>query len=135
MNILDIIRDVRRHLQESGRVSLRVLCRQYELDDDMLEELIEELVDVQQIARREENILTWTGEAREAAVGPPASHSPPARDPRTYTPKHLAEKILQSKSALEGERKQVTVLFADIQGSMQLATQLDPEQWHQLLES
>ena len=51
-----------------------------------------------------------------------------------YTPKHLADKILQSKSALEGERKQVTVLFADIQGSMQLATQLDPEQWHTLLE-
>jgi Double zinc ribbon/Adenylate and Guanylate cyclase catalytic domain len=51
-----------------------------------------------------------------------------------YTPKHLADKILQSKSALEGERKQVTVLFADIQGSLQLATQLDPEHWHQLLE-
>ena len=58
----------------------------------------------------------------------------PERSPRTYTPKHLADKILQSKSALEGERKQVTVLFADIQGSMQLATQLDPEQWHGLLE-
>ena len=58
----------------------------------------------------------------------------PERSPRTYTPKHLADKILQSKSALEGERKQVTVLFADIQGSMQLATQLDPEQWHALLE-
>ena len=55
-------------------------------------------------------------------------------DPRAYTPKHLADKILQSKSALEGERKQVTVLFADIQGSMQLATQLELEQWHQLLE-
>ena len=57
-----------------------------------------------------------------------------AREPRTYTPKHLADKILQSKSALEGERKQVTVLFADIRGSMQLATQLDPERWHELLE-
>ena len=56
------------------------------------------------------------------------------RSPRTYTPKHLADKILQSKSALEGERKQVTVLFADIQGSMQLAIQLDPEHWHELLE-
>ena len=56
------------------------------------------------------------------------------RAPRDYTPKHLADKILQSKSALEGERKQVTVLFADIQGSMQLATQLDPEQWHELLD-
>ena len=43
------------------------------------------------------------------------------REPRSYTPKHLADKILQSKSALEGERKQVTVLFADVKGSMELA--------------
>src|SRR5262252_4321717 len=40
------------------------------------------------------------------------------RGPRSYTPKHLAEKILTSRSALEGERKQVTVLFADVKGSM-----------------
>ena len=40
--------------------------------------------------------------------------------PDSYTPKHLAEKILTSKSALEGERKQVTVLFADLKGSMEL---------------
>jgi len=55
-------------------------------------------------------------------------------DPRAYTPKHLADKILQSKSALEGERKQVTVLFADVKGSMELAEQLDPEQWHAILD-
>ena len=58
----------------------------------------------------------------------------PARDARTYTPKHLADKILQSRSALEGERKQVTVLFADVKGSMELAEQLDPEEWHRILE-
>src|SRR5205823_3696920 len=40
--------------------------------------------------------------------------------PESYTPKHLAEKILTSKAALEGERKQVTVLFADLKGSMEL---------------
>jgi class 3 adenylate cyclase/tetratricopeptide (TPR) repeat protein len=56
------------------------------------------------------------------------------RSPRSYTPKHLADKILQSKSALEGERKQVTVLFADVEGSMELAEQLDPEEWHAILE-
>jgi class 3 adenylate cyclase/tetratricopeptide (TPR) repeat protein len=61
-------------------------------------------------------------------------HPPPAHDPRSYTPKHLADKILQSKSALEGERKQVTVLFADVKGSMELAEQLDPEEWHRILE-
>ncbi|MBI1816961.1 MAG: AAA family ATPase [Deltaproteobacteria bacterium] len=54
--------------------------------------------------------------------------------PLSYTPKHLADKILQSKSALEGERKQVTVLFADVKGSMELAEQLDPEEWHGMLE-
>ena len=57
-----------------------------------------------------------------------------APDPRAYTPKHLADKILQSKSALEGERKQVTVLFADVKGSMELAEQLDPEEWHTILD-
>src|SRR5262245_29744858 len=59
---------------------------------------------------------------------------PQAPDPRSYTPKHLAEKILTSRSALEGERKQVTVLFADVKGSMDLAEQVDPEEWHKILD-
>ena len=54
--------------------------------------------------------------------------------PRDYTPKHLADKILQSKSAIEGERKQVTVLFADVKGSMELQEGIDPEEWHRILE-
>src|SRR5256886_9036903 len=58
----------------------------------------------------------------------------PPRAPRDYTPRHLAEKILGSRAALEGERKQVTVLFADVKGSMDLAEQLDPEEWHRLLD-
>jgi class 3 adenylate cyclase len=66
-------------------------------------------------------------------VGEPAS-APPERDLRAYTPRHLAEKILTSRSALEGERKQVTVLFADVKGSMELAERLDPEEWHRILD-
>jgi predicted ATPase/class 3 adenylate cyclase len=54
--------------------------------------------------------------------------------PETYTPRHLAEKILTSKSALEGERKQVTVLFADMKGSMELLADRDPEQARKLLD-
>jgi len=46
----------------------------------------------------------------------------------------LAEKILTSRSALEGERKQVTVLFADVKGSMELSEELDPEEWHRILD-
>ena len=54
--------------------------------------------------------------------------------PESYTPKHLAEKILTSKGALEGERKQVTVLFADLKGSMELLADRDPEDARKLLD-
>ncbi len=54
--------------------------------------------------------------------------------PDTYTPKHLAERILTSRSALEGERKQVTVLFADLKGSMELLADRDPEDARKLLD-
>src|ERR1700674_3925925 len=55
--------------------------------------------------------------------------------PRAYTPRRLAEKILTSKSALEGERKQVTVLFCDLVGSTSLAERLGPEVMHSLLDA
>src|SRR5881398_584354 len=54
--------------------------------------------------------------------------------PESYTPKHLAEKILTSRSALEGERKQVTVLFADLKGSMELLADRDPEDARKILD-
>jgi class 3 adenylate cyclase len=54
--------------------------------------------------------------------------------PNTYTPKHLVERILASKAALEGERKQVTVLFADLKGSMELLADRDPEEARKILD-
>jgi class 3 adenylate cyclase len=54
--------------------------------------------------------------------------------PQTYTPAHLAEKILTSKAALEGQRKQVTVLFADLKGSMELLAERDPEEARAILD-
>ena len=56
------------------------------------------------------------------------------RPPAAYTPPHLQEKILTSRSALEGERKQVTILFADLKGSMELLADRDPEDARQLLD-
>jgi class 3 adenylate cyclase/tetratricopeptide (TPR) repeat protein len=61
----------------------------------------------------------------------PSSASPA---PKTYTPRHLAEKILTSRTALEGERKQVSVLFADLKGSMELLAERDPEEARKLLD-
>src|SRR5262245_31312573 len=68
------------------------------------------------------------------APAPPRESSPGFTSPQSYTPKHLAEKILTSKSALEGERKQVTVLFADLKGSMELLADRDPEEARKLLD-
>ncbi len=66
-----------------------------------------------------------------AKVGPAAGA--PAAPPVRETPKHLADKIRQSKAAVEGERKQVTVLFADVKGSMELAEALDPEAFSRVM--
>ena len=54
--------------------------------------------------------------------------------PQAYTPKHLAERIINSKASLEGERKQVTVLFADLKGSMELLADRDPEEARRILD-
>ena len=67
------------------------------------------------------------------ACGQPLAE-PPAPDLRSYTPKHLVDKILTSRAALEGERKQVTVLFADVKGSMDVAEQVDAEEWHKVMD-
>src|SRR5712691_11552281 len=72
-------------------------------------------------------------ECGEPVVGLGAAE-PRFSSPESYTPKHLAEKIITSKSALEGERKQVTVLFADLKGSMELLADRDPEEAHKLLD-
>jgi predicted amidophosphoribosyltransferase len=60
--------------------------------------------------------------------------APRPQTPQAYTPAHLAQKILSSKTALEGERKQVTVLFADLKGSMELLADRDPEDARVILD-
>src|SRR5262247_208371 len=69
-------------------------------------------------------------------TGSPAARAAAPRfgAPESYIPKHLAERILNSKAALEGERKQVTVLFADLKGSMELLADRDPEEARQILD-
>jgi class 3 adenylate cyclase/tetratricopeptide (TPR) repeat protein len=74
-------------------------------------------------------------ECAHPVTGPGLTPSQPRfGSPEAYTPRHLAEKILTSKAALEGERKQVTVLFADLKGSMELLADRDPEEARKLLD-
>src|SRR5262245_16331574 len=105
-------------LQRRGRLTYGTLKRQFQLDDTALDDLKNELIAGQRVAVDEQgNVLVWTGPP--APVPPPTAPSASSQDrpPLSYTPKHLAEKILTTRSALEGERKQVTVLFCDIANS------------------
>src|SRR5687767_7592046 len=68
------------------------------------------------------------------SANPPPVASSSTRPIASYTPKHLADKVLKARSAIEGERRQVTVLFADIAGFTSLAEGLDPEEVHQIVD-
>jgi class 3 adenylate cyclase len=65
---------------------------------------------------------------------PVAKAAAEPRAVRDYTPRHLVDKVLATRSSLEGERKQVTVLFADVKGSLELSRAVDPEVWHGVLD-
>ena len=122
-------------LQRRGRLTYRTLKLQFHLDDEHLEALKDELLYGQRLAVDEDDrVLVWTGDTGTAASATSAPVETPVQGPLTYTPPYLAEKILTSRSALEGERKQVTVLFADLKGSMELLADRDPEEARQLLD-
>ena len=118
-------------LRQRQRVTYRALKLQFQLHDEAIEALRDELIEAQHLAADEAGkVLVWTGDPASA----PAPTPEPVRAPHAYTPPHLAEKILTSRSALAGERKQVTVLFADLKVSMELLADRDPEEARQLLD-
>ena len=122
-------------LQRRGRVTYRALKLQFSLDDDHLEALKEELLYAHaHVVDDEGRGLVWTGAAHPTSTSGAPTAIDQARAPRSYTPSYLAEKILTSRGALEGERKQVTVLFADLKSSMELLADRDPEEARQLLD-
>ena len=134
MTFKEILAQVIDWLQQDKRLSYRALKRQFALDDDYLDDLKAELIEARRVAIDEDGrVLVWTG---DTAPPRPRRRWPGATRaaPHTYTPSYLAEKILTSRSALEGERKQVTVLFADLKGSMELLAERDPEEARQLLD-
>src|SRR5712691_5817271 len=113
-------------LHQHGRVSYRALKRQFAINDDYLEDLKDAILFAHpQVMDEEGRGLVWTGDAGTASSATSALEETPGQAPLAYTPPYLAEKILTSKSALEGERKQVTVLFADLKGSMELLADRD----------
>ncbi len=128
MDFDELLWQARELLQQQQRVSYRALKVRLQLDDDHLEAVKDELIYAQQVAKNEQDrVLVWTGEPVSTPAPGPEAPSATDREPRFYTPRYLTEKILTSRSALEGERKQVTVLFADIKDSTELIRDLAPE--------
>src|SRR5262245_27604736 len=116
-------------------MTYRTLQRQFELDVDALADLLGELRYAHPDALREDDQgIEWTGDSSSMLPVTATPAEPAARAPLTYTPSYLTDKILTARRALEGERKQVTVLFADLKSSMELLTDRDPEEARQLLD-
>ena len=135
MDFYDVLDQVQDLLRQRGRVAYRVLKLQFKLDDEALEALKDELIYSQRLAvDAEGKVLVWAGDS--SSTSPPATAPALAEDraPLAYTPPHLTDKILAARPALEGERKQVTVLFADLKDSTELIRGLDPEAAQQLLD-
>ncbi len=140
MTFDEILEQVITLLKRQGRVSYSALRRRFDLDDAYLDDLKEELLFAHPVVDEDGRGLVWTGET-ESASSPPLASVPTSAQvadqklpPISYTPQYLTEKILTSRSALEGERKQVTVMFADIKDSTELIRDLDPEAAQQLLD-
>jgi class 3 adenylate cyclase/predicted ATPase len=120
-------------LRRDGRLTYRSLKRRFGLDDDYVADLRDELIKAKRIAIDEDGkVLVWTGATPvssskfQVPSSPPQLPAPNTQPPISYTPPHLAERI-RAATLTDGERKTITVLFADLKGSTALIEGLDPE--------
>jgi class 3 adenylate cyclase/predicted ATPase len=117
-------------LRSRGRVSYRALKRQFALDDTLLADLTAELRYAHYpIEEDHDQGLVWTGE-----TAPPSEHTPAPPRPETEHAPH-ADRPLAEPRAPEAERRQLTVLFCDLVDSTVLASQLDPEEWREVVRA
>jgi hypothetical protein len=111
-------------LRSRGRLSYRALRLQFNLDDNALDALKEELIEVHQVAVDQAGtMLVWTGDGG-------ALPEPPPRIPEAQLPQPRAE-----PRPADAERRQLTVLFCDLVDSTVLASQLDPEEWREVVRA
>jgi class 3 adenylate cyclase/predicted ATPase len=134
-------------LQRSGRMTYRALKREFDLSDEDLDILKEELIEARELAvDKDGKMLVWVGQERTGDEGQPkpsfldATRQPLDARPISYTPPHLVERIRAEQAALEargeseGERKTITALFADLKGSTALIEGLDPEEARAIID-
>src|SRR5215510_8588765 len=122
-------------LQREGRVSYRALKRRFDLDDDDLEDLKDEIIAAKQLASDEQGrVLVWTG----GPAAPQATAPLPQTETSLDTSPAQATRTAPSVAAPhvpEAERRQLTVLFCDLVDSTRLARQFDPEDWRDIVRA
>jgi class 3 adenylate cyclase/predicted ATPase len=130
MSFYEVIEEVIALLQRHGRVSYRALKRQFALDDELLADLKAELRYAHYpVVEDGDQGLVWTGETGASAAEPP----PPPRPETEYVP-HAAQPPAKPRPP-DAERRQLTVLFCDLVDSTVLASQLDPEEWREVVRA
>src|SRR6266849_4845539 len=139
MTFDEILAQVRELLEREGRVSYRALKRRFDLDDDYLEDLKDELIKAKQLARDEEGaVLVWTGGTTVASSSQPPAPQTSDLGLRTpdSNPQHPdARRQTLDPRPTDGARRQLTVMFCDLVGSTALSAQLDPEEWREVVRS
>src|SRR5215470_11263274 len=136
MKFDEILEQVITLLQRQRRVSYRALKRRFDLDEDYLEDVKVELIKAQHLAVDEEGeILVWVGEAEGVAV----SSSPPIQAETQLPAQHNQppQSVLSPTEPRipEAERRQLTVMFCDLVDSTKLSSQLDPEDYREVVRA
>ncbi len=132
MTFEDLLDQAIAMLQRRGRVTYRTLKRQFQLDDDVLEDLKEGLIYGQRLAVDEDGrVLVWTGEVSS----PESMASPPPKEKAQATPPTQVAVPPADPRPAEAERRQLTVLFCDLVDSTGLARQLDPEELREVVRA
>ncbi len=123
-------------LQRRGRVTYRTLKRQFQLDDAALEDLTIELIRGQRLAVDEDGeVLVWIGAAGTTQESAALPSQPPSQPGTRNTPRIPPEPSPPALPIPDAERRQLTVLFCDLVDSTMLASQLDPEEWREVVRA
>jgi TOMM system kinase/cyclase fusion protein len=122
-------------LQQEKRLSYRVLKLRLQLDDDTLEALKEDLIYAKHLAADEDGrVLVWTGDTGATPAPNPTLNPSGPSDPQVDLPADVTPRPSEPHVS-EAERRQLTVLFCDLVDSTVLASQLDPEEWREVVRA
>src|SRR4029450_8720754 len=134
MDFYEILDQVIALLQQRRRVSYRALKVQFHLDDEALEALKAELIEVHQLARDQDgSMLVWTGEASTTPA--PTIVQSPQQEVRREDQRTPVETSPAEPRSPEAERRQLTVMFCDLVESTKLSSQLDPEEYRDVVRA